>query len=152
MSEFGDLLTHVPGGWFGMAVAILLVGPPTLLSKWAAGIPGFVGSAARRWQYREIGAVDREMDLTKSIDEAVEQRIAMKLKEFEQFKADVRSLRDELDAVKLDRDLAYDYIAFDAAWHRGMNIHAGEQGWVFPPPPYMTFSEFKSRSASGVDS
>lgn len=143
MGEFANLVSQVPGGWWGALAVFALIGPASLLSKWAGGIPGMFGKVFGRWRNRDLNAVDREVELSTRIEEAVERRVALRLKEFGELKDYVEELRRDLDDAKRDRDLAYEFIAFDAAWHRTANIHASEQGWVFPPPPLQSFAEFK---------
>lgn len=140
-----QLLDVIPGGWLGMVFVIALLGPPTILSSWAAKIPGFLGTGARRWRNRQVEQVDREISFQERIDKAVEKRVEIRLAQFEQYKSDFES-------AKRDMDLAYDYIAYVSGWLRALHITAKVEGWTLPPPPVVSFSEYKSsKLASDAD-
>lgn len=139
-----QLLDSVPGGWLGMVLVLVLVGPPTLLSRFATRLPGFLGAGARHWQDRQLHAVDREMTFEKKIEEAVERRVKVRLNELDQFKADVENMREEMEEIRADRDLAYDYIAHEAGWYRAINILAKQENWNLSPPERMSFQQFKA--------
>lgn len=141
MEQFLNLAAN--HGWLPALLVTLIVAPPAILSSAASKIPGFLGAAARSWQNRQINAVERQMTFEQRIEEAVERKLRLRLAELDRFESEVVEMRKDMDELRADRDLAYDWIVQDAAWHREAELYAATQGWVFPPPPYVPFHKFK---------
>ena len=123
--------------WLTLLVFILF-GSPALFSKAMAKVPGFLGAGARWWQRRieerqnaPASRIVTAANLDRIIDERVTEKVGHILHEVEEIRDDVEDYSE--------------YMTYDAGWHREINIYAAQTGFEFPPPPHMTFSQWRER-------
>lgn len=117
--------TEPPAGvpWLVWLILFMAFGPPALVSKTAAKFPSVLGATARWYQARQ--PKKNEIVTAANLHEVVEQLVDKK----------VNKIRKEVE-------LLADYLAYDASWHRRADIHAGEAGFEFPPPPHLTLDDW----------
>lgn len=94
-----------------------------------------LGPLGKRWREQGNRTV-RRAEARRQVDNAENVDLRNQLKHF----------RERLDEVEKNSNLRDDYLVYDAEWHATNEIHAAEQGYQFPMPKHMTFSEFRSRS------
>ncbi|ATN89576.1 membrane protein [Gordonia phage Bonum] len=121
--------------WLTLLVFILF-GSPALFSKAAAKLPGIFGAAGRWWQGRSTASRNTSRVITATnLDRIIEERVSEKIGHVEK----------ELDELREDVDDYAEYLTYDAGWHREINIYAAQEGFAFPPPLHMTFTQWQER-------
>lgn len=121
--------------WLTLLVFILF-GSPALFSKTAARLPGILGAAGRWWQRRsESNSTTSRVITAQNLERIIDERVSEKVGHLEK---EVVELREDVDDYS-------EYLTYDAGWHRETNIFAAQEGFEFPPPPHMTFTQWQER-------
>lgn len=128
--EIFKWLTSSQSPWSFVAVVIfILVTFSGLMSKAAADYGGVFGAAAR--------ALRRHRDEAIRADEVSNERRLARLEET------VERLDEEVAELCVANNAHQDYAVYVAGeWHR-LELWAATQGVVLPPPPLLTFPEWK---------
>ena len=109
--------------WLAWLLLFVTFGPPAIVSKTAAKAPSFLGAIARWYQSRKPGVA--EVVTAANLNEVVEKMVEKKI-----------------GKVMQEVDLLAGYLAYDASWHRVVEIHAGKEGWQFPHPVHKTYTDW----------
>ncbi|AYD82143.1 hypothetical protein KNU13_gp56 [Gordonia phage Turuncu] len=126
--------------WLTLLVFVLF-GSPALFSKGMAKVPGFLGAGARWWQRRSEGNSSAARVVTAAnLDRIIDERVSEK----------VGHIEKEVEELREDVDMYSEYLTYDAGWHRNINIFAAQAGFDFPPPPHMTFTQWRDRKRAAL--
>lgn len=160
--------SHLPEGtpvW--LTIVFLIMAVFLTFSERLAKLANPIGWIARRWQNRQILAVERAESLDKAIEDAVARRVKDRMAPILE---DLQALRDRLDIAEQDvseirqarredqaahareidtyqekvriRDA---YIVHVASWYRSLRIWAAEEGIPLPPPDLTPFREWTNQ-------
>lgn len=127
--------------WLTLLVFILF-GAPAVFSKTAAKLPWFFGALGKWWQNRSANnsttsRIVTQANLSKIIDDRVEEKVG--------------HLREEVEQLRKEVDDQGGYLVYDASWHRRQSIFAAQQGYEFSPPPHMTLEQWKAKESTNGD-
>lgn len=137
-SQIIDLLADQksPGG-FLLTIAIILATVSGLLSKAAADYGGVFGTAAR--------AIQRHKQEAIAADEASDARRLDRLEET------IQRLDDEVGELRAKDRIHHEYQLYVAGYWRRLQFWAVEKGVTLPPPPMMTYPEWKLSKYPDID-
>ena len=127
-----DWLATTKSPWgFVLLLAVIIATFSTLFSKAAADYAGMLGGVARWLRNRKAEAI--------AADEASNEKRITRLEET------VERLDKEVAELRAANDTHQDYAVYVAGeWHR-LELWAATQGVVLPPPPLLTFPEWKQQ-------
>ena len=128
--------TKNPLGFF-VAIAIILALLSSLFSKAAADYGGIFGAAARAIQRHKKNAIDE--------DEASNARRLDRLEET------IQLLDGEVERLREKDRIHHEYQLYVASYWRKLQFWAVERGIKLPPPPMMTYPEWKISTYPDAD-
>lgn len=128
--------TKNPFGFF-TAIAIILALLSSLFSKAAADYGGIFGAAARAIQRHKQDAIDE--------DEASNARRLDRLEET------IHRLDEEVESLREKDRIHHEYQLYVASYWRKLQFWAVEKDITLPPPPMMTYPEWKVSTYPDTD-
>ena len=128
--------TKNPLGFF-IAIAIILALLSSLFSKAAADYGGVFGAAARAIQRHKQEAIDG--------DEASNARRLDRLEET------IHRLDEEVESLREKDRIHHEYQLYVASYWRKLQFWAVERDITLPPPPMMTYPEWKISTYPDAD-
>ena len=139
--QIEEILTFLSGtknplGFF-VAIAIILALLSSVFSKAAADYGGIFGAAARAIQKHKRDAIAE--------DEASNARRLDRLEET------IRLLDKEISALRKTDKIHHEYQLYVASYWRELQFWAVEQNITLPPPPMMTYPEWKISTYPDAD-
>lgn len=131
-----------PVSQFLVGFLFLVFGTPAILSEKAAEKFGAFGVLARWWRERKKRAEQEAADIHSRETADLRREIA---RVDEARKRDVAEFRSELDRVSASESEQHAYIVWITEVFRNLEVWAVDKGLELPPPPFMTFTEWKKK-------
>lgn len=122
---------------FLLAIVIILASVSGLFSKAAADYGGIFGTAAR--------AIQRHKQEAIAADEASDARRLDRLEET------IQRLDEEVGLLRDKDRIHHEYQLYVAGYWRQLQFWAVEKDIKLPPPPMMTYPEWKIATYPGID-
>lgn len=131
-----------PVSQFVVGFLFLVFGTPAILSEKAAEKFGAFGVLARWWRERKKRAEQEAEDIHSRVITDLRQEIARVDKARLD---DASEFRSELDRVSKSEHEQHAYIVWITEVFRNLEVWAVDKGLELPPPPFMTFTEWKKK-------
>ncbi|MDO4915883.1 hypothetical protein [Corynebacterium sp.] len=131
-----------PVSQFVVGFLFLVFGTPAILSEKAAEKFGAFGVLARWWRERKKRAEQEAEDIHSRVIADLRQEIARVDKARQ---SDATEFRSELDRVSKSEREQHEYIVWITEIFRNLEVWAVDHGLQLPPPPFMTFTEWKRK-------
>lgn len=158
-------LSQLPAGtpvW--VVISLVVLGAILTFSERAAKLKGPFGALARWWSTQQEQAIEKAARVDAQIEKAAERRYGARMddmkRELDQLRKDleaeradrkrereatVREHREEIEKVRVDRDLGFAWSEHLLAWWRSQAMWLASQGVELPPPPLPTFAQFRAQ-------
>lgn len=131
-----------PVSQFIVGFLFLVFGTPAILSEKAAEKFGAFGVLARAWRERKKRAEQEAQDIHSRETADLRREIA---RVDEARKRDASEFRTELERVSKSESEQHEYIVWITEIFRNLEVWAVDHGLQLPPPPFMTFTEWKKK-------
>ena len=140
---------NLPAGsplWLVAAVVLT----PLLLTflKGLKDVAGPIGWLARRWDSRQVRAVEKMSDLDKAMQEAVDKRVEMQVKplreRINELTDDLRQEREVRERGEEQISLLREYSILAVKREFQIAQYLAQNGLEMPPPPFPSFEEWES--------
>lgn len=132
--EIDEILTFLSGSknplGFFLSIAIILAFVSGLFSKAAENYGGIIGAASK--------ALDRHKQAAIAADEASDARRLDRMEET------IQRLDEEVGDLREKDKVHHEYQLYVAGYWRKLQFWAVEKNVTLPPPPMMTFPEWKA--------
>ena len=133
-----EFLSDTKSPWgFVISLLVVLAMVSGLFSKAAAEYGGLVGAASR--------AIQRHKQEAIAADEASDARRLDRLEET------IQRLDDEVGALREKDKIHHEYQLYVASYWRKLQFWAVEKNITLPPPPMMTYPEWKIANYPDAD-
>lgn len=139
---------NLPAGsplWLVAAVVLT----PLLLTflKGLKDVAGPIGWLARRWDSRQVRAVEKLSDLDKAMQEAVDKRVELQVnplrERVNELTEDLRQEREIRERGEVQIQLLRDYAIVATQREFQMAQYLAKNGLEMPPPPLLPFNEWR---------
>ena len=139
--QIEEILTFLSGSknplGFFLSVAIILAFVSGIFSKAAENYGGIIGAASK--------ALNKHKQAAIAADEASDAR------RLDRMEATIQRLDDEVGELREKDKIHHEYQLYVAAYWRKLQFWAVEKNITLPPPPMMTYPEWKISTYPDAD-